>query len=247
MPSTLLGLLILAYILIPGYFYQLIRRSLVPTPRITTLIGAANFVCVAIVSNTITALLFAMSQRSVWIRDHSPDVVQLLRSSESYLLVSNARLAYIGGWAVAMIAVSCVVAAGLAYLLYFGSKRVGVGMSIDSTWHHVFWWEVPEHYDVAIECVLENGVSIEGILDSYNADLDDTPDRDLTIRPPGFIRLPNGHTSSLGHRRVIVSARQISRLVVHYVESEEEVNPKRIRDTLRRLRYRISSIFRSLR
>ena len=48
MPSTLVGLLVAVYVLIPGYCYHAARRRTVPTRPVSTVIEGANLLVVAL-------------------------------------------------------------------------------------------------------------------------------------------------------------------------------------------------------
>lgn len=221
MPSTLLGLLILVYLLIPGYSYQLVRRRSVPTQRLSTLIGASNIVFVAIVSNSITVALYGIAQLSTWMRNHSPDVARLLKSTEEYVLSSTDRLFYVLGWMTILLIISCTIAIALAFLSVKKPRAFWGIVSPSSTWHHYLSEAAPESCDVIIECVLEDGVTIRGNGLTYNPDVDDSLDRDLTIGPPLTIQLPNdGPKTDYENRLVIVSAHRIVRLSVEYSPSD---------------------------
>ena len=221
MPSTLLGVLILIYVLIPGYSYQLARRRRVPTERLSTLVGASNILFVAIVSNSFTVALYGISQLSTWIRNHSPNIAQLLRSPEEYVLSSNDRLYYILGWMTVLLAISCCFALLLAFLSFRKPLGLWSVVSPSSAWHYCFSEAAPESYDVFIECILEDGVTIRGMGFAYNPDLNDSLDRDLILQSPLTIQLPDdGLETHYDNRLVIVSAHRVMRLAVEYVQSD---------------------------
>ena len=112
MPSTLAGLLVAIYLLIPGYCHYVVRRRTVPTRPLSTAVEGANLVIVAMVANATTLGLYGISQTVPWIRTHSPDIVEILRETDNYLLESNSRLAYVGAWAWLLIVVASGGAAG---------------------------------------------------------------------------------------------------------------------------------------
>ena len=114
MPSTLVGLLVAVYLLIPGYFYHATRRRTVPTRPVSTVIEGANLLVVALVTNTSMLVIYGALQWVPWIRGHSPSIVDLLRDAEGYLLQSNARLAWVGGWSVALLAGASALAVSFA-------------------------------------------------------------------------------------------------------------------------------------
>lgn len=119
MPSTLAGLLIVVYTLIPGYCYYAVRRRVAPTRRVSTIVEAANVIVVAMVTNSALLMLFGVLQAVPPIRDHSPNIVELLRDPSDYLLHSNSRLLYVGTWAVALLIGSAILAVALAFRIGF--------------------------------------------------------------------------------------------------------------------------------
>ena len=118
MPSTLIGLLVAVYALIPGYCYYAVRRRSVPTRPVSTVVEGANLLVVAVVTNTVTLALYGVLQWVPWFGDHSPSIVAILRDARGYLLESNARLAYVGVWAMGVLAVSSVLAVAFAHRLW---------------------------------------------------------------------------------------------------------------------------------
>ena len=86
MPSTLVGLLVAVYLLIPGYCYYATRRRTVPTRPVSTVIEGANLPVVALVTNASMLTLYGALQGVPWIRGHSSSIVHLPRDAEGYLL-----------------------------------------------------------------------------------------------------------------------------------------------------------------
>lgn len=115
MPSTLAGLFVAIYLLIPGYCYYLVCRRTVPTRPLSTAVEGAGLVLVAVVANTLTLAIYGISQTVPWVRNHSPNVVPLLSDTSGYLLESNSRLASVTVWAVALLAVASGLTAACAY------------------------------------------------------------------------------------------------------------------------------------
>ena len=120
MPSTLSGLLVVAYSLIPGSCYYAVRRRMAPTRRVSTVVEAANVIVVAMVTNAIVLMLYGILQVLPWIRDHCPSVVELLRDPRAYLLHDSSRLVYVGAWAIGLLVGSTTLAVASAL-------RIGIG------------------------------------------------------------------------------------------------------------------------
>lgn len=227
MPSTLVGLLVAVYALIPGYCYYAVRRRTVPTRPVSTVVEGASLLVVAVVANTLTLALYGVLQWMPWLGDHSPSIVHLLRDTKGYLLESNARLAYVGVWALGVLAVSSLLAVAFAYRLWpirhLSAKLAeslpdGSVLPDESTWHRYFFQNVPEDAYVYLECQLMDGSYVAGPLVWYNTDINDHPDRDLVLGQPLTALNPNGESvTPSANSQAILSAREIQRIFVTYV------------------------------
>ena len=118
MPSTLIGLLVAVYALIPGYCYYAVRRRTFPTRPVSTVVEGANLLVVAVVANTASLALYGVLQWVPWFGDHSPSIVEILRDTRGYLLESNARVAYVGVWAMGVLTASSVLAVAFAHRVW---------------------------------------------------------------------------------------------------------------------------------
>ncbi len=239
MPSTLAGLLVAIYLLIPGYCYYVVRRRTVPTRPLSTAVEGANLVVVAMLANAAALALYGLAQAVPFVRDHSPSIVQILRETESYLLESNSRLAYVGTWAAVLLSVSSGLAVAIAYRawprnllaksLSEGSvanrawprnllaKLFGKSLSDESVWHRYFRTEQPDETYVYLECSLTDGSQTAGTLVWYNTDLQDHPDRELVLSNPITTIGPSGEPSKRSDTLAILSAREIRQNIVTYV------------------------------
>ena len=222
MPSTLVGLLVAVYLLIPGYCYHAARRRTVPTRPVSTVIEGANLLVVAMVANTSMLVLYGALQGVPWIRGHSPSIVHLLRDAEGYLLQSNARLAWVGGWSVALLAGASALAVAFAHRLWPIEpfvKRFAPALSDESVWHRYFFIGAPKDSYVYLESHLNDGSYVAGPLVWYNTDLEDSSDRDLVIGQPLTLLGPDGEPieGSPG-AQAILSAREIRQILVTYVD-----------------------------
>ena len=221
MPSTLIGLLVGVYALIPGYCYYAVRRRTVPTRPVSTVIEAANLLVVAVVTNTATLALYGVLQWVPWFGDHSPSVVEILRDTKGYLLESNARLAYAGGWALGVLAVASVLAVAAARRVWpIGrlAARFAPALSDESVWHRYFELAKPKDAYAYLECRLTDGSYVAGPLVWYNTDIEDHPDRDLVLGQPLTILGSDGEAQSPSpSSQTILSAREIRRILVTYV------------------------------
>ena len=221
MPTTLIGLLVAVYALIPGYCYYAVRRRTVPTRPVSTVIEGANLLVVAIGTNTAALALYGVLQWVPWFGDHSPSIVEILRDTEGYLLASNARLAYVGAWALGVLAVSSVLAMAFAHRLW-PIKRLAAqfapALSDESVWHRYFEIAKPKDAYAYLECRLTDGSYVAGPLVWYNTDIEDHPDRDLVLGQPLTMLGPDGEPLSPSpSSQAILPAREIRRILVTYV------------------------------
>lgn len=220
MPSTLAGLLVAIYLLIPGYCYYVVRRRTVPTRPLSTAVEGVNLVVVAMLANAVTLALYGLAQAVPFVRDHSPSIVQILRGTESYLLESDSRLAYVGTWAAVLLAIASGLAVAIAYRAWPMSllaKLFGKSLSDESVWHRFFFTEQPEKTYIYLECYLTDGSHTAGTLVWYNTDLQDHPDRELVLKDPITTVGPSDEPSGRSDTLAILSAREICQIIVTYV------------------------------
>lgn len=223
MPSTLVGLLVAVYALIPGYFYYAVRRRTVPTRPVSTVVEGANLLVVAVVTNTVTLTLYGVLQWVPWFGDHSPSIVEILRDTKGYLLDSNTRLAYVGVWAMGVLAVSSVLAVAFAcrpWPIRRLTARFAPALSDESVWHRYFELEKPRGADTYayLECQLIDGSYVAGPLVWYNTDIEDHPDRELVLGQPLTILGSDGEPLTPSpSSQAILSAREIRRILVTHV------------------------------
>ena len=231
MPSTLLGLLIFVYILIPGYCYYAVRKRLTPIRRVTTIVDAANVLFVAMVTNALMLMVYSILKAIPWIREHSPSTVDLVRDSKQYLLQDDSRLAYLSIWGAALLIGSSVLAIMLAVRSVSSAKTQSVGLigklweryparvTDESVWDHYFHHMAPDGSRIYLECHLHDESYAAGVLAWYNTDIDDSPNRDLVLSRP--LTVTNAGGSELVQpgfeQHVILSARDIRMIIVTYV------------------------------
>ena len=183
------------------------------------------------VTNILMLMIYGASQSVPWIRNHSPDIVHLLRDTDGYLLHGNSRLAYVGIWSVTLLVGSSIIAVALAAQLgpirkLLNSKLVNMLVEHysarivdESVWDRYFFYLPPDDSIVYIQCYLHDGSYAAGRLAWYNTDIDDTPDRDLALSHPLLLESPDGSPliEPGDDQHLILSARDIRQIVVTYV------------------------------
>ena len=231
MPSTLLGLLIVVYVLIPGYCYYAVRKRLTPIRRVTTIVDAANVLFVAMVTNALMLIVYGILKAIPWIRERSPSTADLVRDSRQYLLQDDTRLAYLSIWAAALLIGSSVLATLFAVRSVPNTQTQRVGLIgklwvryparvIDvSVWDYYFHHLAPDDGDIYLECHLHDDSYAAGVLAWYNTDIDDSPDRDLVLTRPLTVTSADGtELVQPGYRQhIILSARDIRMIIATYV------------------------------
>lgn len=219
MPTTSASLIIFLAFLLPGLAFFLQRRRSPVQLKLSALAETVSFFAVSMVTNVFAALLFALYR--VLFSNHAPDVRKLVLDGRAYIAP---RIGYLLGWGAIVLAVSV----GLAVLLgrwstsAKGFSRI-LPIQVDvSSWYRLFHDEAPEGNLVYVGCEMRDGIYISGYVDWYNTDRDDIPDRDLVLADPK-IRVPDQQEpQESGFSRLVVSARDVVRLHVSYIEKETE-------------------------
>jgi hypothetical protein len=122
-------------------------------------------------------------------------------------------------------AVILTASSGLAMIVGAKGVRVGVvGQAIVdvSAWYHVFE-EGPPESSVYVGCDLRDGSYVGGQLDWYSTQVSETADRDFVLAEPITFRPPDSDEDRtiVGFSRLVLSARDVGRLYVAYIENRE--------------------------
>lgn len=181
-----------------------------------------QLVVVSIVSNTVVFGIFVLLRFSP-LRLHSPSLARLMNDPRGYILMDDNRLAYVAAWGILLVTLASLLAAAIAQgtsPLGWLSGRFAPTISDESAWHRYFRTNVPQGCAVFVGCEMQDGSYISGQLAWFNTDAEESPNRDLSIAPP-FVGV-SAHGKSIqfaGHSRVVLSARDIRRIYVSYVDS----------------------------
>lgn len=215
MPTTLSGLLIFVVLIVPGLTHYLQRKARSPRRTLSPLGEAAALVTASAICYAVALALFSLIR--VAAADHSPDVRRLLLEGEKY---AAPRLGYLASWATALV----LIATMMAYLL--GARIGPVGrffraftpvIADASAWYHTFETGPGDSY-VHVGCDMRDGAYVAGRLEWYSTEVDEKADRDLALAEPITFR-PAGDTEDreLHISRIIISGREVSRMLVSYV------------------------------
>ena len=209
MPSTVGGVLIFVTFLIPGFLSYLQRRRSVPQRRLSSLVEVATFVTVSAATN-LAALLVFVAVRLITPR-HTPNVEALFTKGMQYI---DPRVGYMLAWALALLGVSSLLAVLVGRRVGFLGRLAPVIVDV-SAWYQVFE-DAPEGSRVFVGCDLSDGTYVSGYLSWYNTDVDEVADRDLVLAAPITVKAA-GKSSRSAFSRIILSAREITRLSVSYL------------------------------
>lgn len=234
MPTTLGGLLIFVLLLVPGFIHYVQRRSQVPQRTLSPLVETANLATVSVVTNALAIAAFGLAR--IFLPDHSPDIGRFLIEGTGY---AAPRLGYLLLWGGGLLAFSSALALALGsrpHGLRALSTRFAPAIVDVSAWYHVFE-EGPVGDLVYVGCDLQDGSYVGGLLDWYSTAVEETADRDLCLAEPLTFQ-PAGGEDELdperegpdepepeepqvqdleGVSRVVVSAREVSRMYVSYL------------------------------
>ena len=217
MPTTFVGLLIFIAFLMPGFLYASQRRALVPQAEQSTLMETTSVVSISLATNAVVLALFGLVR---WARPKdTPDVGRLLGTGSEYAIE---HLPYVLAWGTGLLLISCVLAVTVAR-----SKRVRRRLAKylrpviieTSAWCEVF--DPPEGSYPYAGVELADGTFVSGTVQWFSTHLEESGDRDLALGPPLQFRSAKGRRREPEVQRVVIAARDIRRLDVTYLETED--------------------------
>lgn len=223
-PTDGLGLLMFAALLWPGFVYSGVWARRRPERQPTALREVVSIVAASLTALTVVAMLFAVC-RALW-PDITPDVGQLVFHGPDYVRTHYVTVAW---WGLGLLATAIAGSAGAAAVLssdrlsrvpVVGRFVVRPDPSTMSSWWMAFSGWDPDRVQIHIGCVLDDGSYVSGRLYSYSQLGNDSPDRDLLLRPPIRVR-PAGAVVAqevTGAGLLVVSARRMVTMTVSYVD-----------------------------
>jgi hypothetical protein len=202
MPTTLAGLLVFVVMLLPGFVFITLYTWDRPRRRWSAVEEAAAIVLASFLIEAVTAGLYFLFLQIPKVTAPSLDL--LIREPDEHL-----------GWVVGLLGVS----AGLAALASWPMRRRRVHPAVTSSWWTLFdkWQHGRDYTTTHIECSLDDGSAVTGVLGDWNTGEDESGDRDLilgapiTYKPPGRQEY-HEHPVSV----VCISARRIVAMFVAY-------------------------------
>lgn len=215
MPTTFIGLVIFLAFLTPGFLHYIQRRSLVPQKPLSPLVETATLTTVSLLTNVVVIALFGVARGLA--TKHTPDIGLLLAARSAY---ARRHVAYLLEWAcVGLVASSLlgILLARWAWLRALVTDRFTPVISEVSAWYQFFEETPPRHYSF-VGCELKDGSYVGGRLAWYSTEVVESGDRDLVLAPPFRHRSDAGTDDLPGVERVIVSAREVTRFDISYVQ-----------------------------
>lgn len=207
MPTTLTGLLLFLALLLPGFVYTAIVRRNRPEYRPSALHEIAAVALASVLSELVVLGGFAVvnAVRPSW----TPDVRAFIAQPSAY--VAEHYLT-VFSWAAGLLFAAGLLAAGAAAAV----QKLPVHRSLVSSWWTLFKDWYPDTIRT-VQCELDNGSYVEGVLADWNSQAEDSPDRDLILVGPIRYR-PAGSVDYQPHpaSAVCVAARNIRAMFVTY-------------------------------
>jgi len=217
-PSTPIALILFAWLTIPGLVYILQRRRMSQIRTESAFVESARIALVSVASDLIAIGILEL------VRLVHPSVTPDLRN----LLIDNWReqlskyWSLDMWWAIGLMAVACFV----AYVIARWGEIIApffVGSS-QNTPYNAWWKYFRQDADdkfVYVGLDLNDNRFVEGYVVWFSTEINDTADRDLVIQKP---KMRFGtELQELECNYFIVSARDIKRIHLTYIESEPEL------------------------
>jgi uncharacterized protein DUF6338 len=172
-PSTVLGLVVLAATLGPGYVFIRVEERRRPRPERSALLETAELVVIGGLASTIAfAVVGGVAAQTRWL-----DETKLAANSSKYLLSHASRFALL---LLITLALACVVAFVVARLLF---HRYPATIKAHSAWDE-YLAEQPGIINF-VTVGLDDGLAIEGDVVGHSVGERSADDRELVLRDPG--------------------------------------------------------------
>jgi hypothetical protein len=216
-PTTLSGVVLLLVFLLPGFVFVVVRERHRPARDRSAFRETATVLFVSAVGYV--ALAGALLIVCVFSRPMRETAASLLLDAGDLYIAHPIRFASSAAAVVLLVTVACAFA-GSRYprrLRQLVQKDYSPSDPTGSAWWITF--ETQPNADKAIGLMLDDGTWIGGTLFSWSRDAKDSPDRDLVLQKPIFVRSPTSdEPAELDDEVIIVSARRIVYAGVTYWE-----------------------------
>lgn len=222
LPSTILGLVLLIVVLLPGAAHIKVRQLRWPERDVSPLWETLRLLTISVVADALALALFGLCR--VYAPGSTPDVGALVREPGPY-----ARMHYVSllWWSLALLLVAVCGAAwcGTERAARLAARLPVVGRYVPKEEHPSrvsAWWQAFNEWPearVQVGCLLEDGAYWSGWLRSYSNRVSDDAERELVLGGPLFYRPPGAAEEAElpDTGAVILSARRITAVTVTYV------------------------------
>ncbi|GAA2543247.1 hypothetical protein GCM10010435_09010 [Winogradskya consettensis] len=231
-PVTFLGLLLFVVLLWPGFLYSSIQARVRPERQLTPLREVVGIVSVSLTADAIALLVFLLAR--VLLPGDTPVIGDMIKTPAQY---ASEHYRLLIAWGLGLLVFALLVAAvmaaprlrrRLARTSHLGRMvKTRPHPSAMSAWWLAFTEYPPEVARCHLGAVLTDGSFYSGWLHSFSQAGGDGPDRELTLRAPIGYRAPGTDTVEVldGVGMVVLSARQMSSLLVSYRAREPRPSP----------------------
>lgn len=210
MPDNPIGILVALTALGPGYIFVIRRARRIPTGQRSALLELAEILLVGAVCSLTAALLAVSALLAMGLIDRAA-MVHFAIDPVGFLLAEEWRLVLAAFMALVVLAVSCLLAASLARVLY-GKLAANIYPN-GTAWRQVFG---DLSKTVALTVELRDGRQVAGVVRGYT--VSDEADRlELTLASPLSYRVGKGEAKRLDGEFFVVEAGEIVYMAGKYI------------------------------
>ena len=214
MPTTLLGFVLFATLLMPGVAYVTTRDRFLAVRQLSPLRETAAVVAVSLTCNWLAISAFG-TLRSIR-PESTPDIGLLIRDRTSYFERNYLSLTVAGALTLLLAA---AIGAGAGHLMGRRLSATSTPIELVSGWTKAFGL-YPETYKV-VHCELADGTVVSGSLLSFTPQLEETGDRSIILTAPLTIRVEAEETARpWPNGTVVLAASQLKHVAVAYLDED---------------------------
>jgi hypothetical protein len=210
MPTNAVGVLVFVALFAPGACFVLRRERARPSRSVSAFRETVALALMSVACDAIVLAGFGISHLRY--KGGTPDLDLLVRTPHDYVINHPAEIAV---WSSGLLLLAALIGLWLG-----GPTAAAFGRWLVRSWRWLFrrrepdyshaasaWWmafhlhenldPVPSATDrkYHVSCLLEDGSVITGVCASYSPDADETPDRELLLKPPITYRAPGVRTA----------------------------------------------------
>jgi len=219
LPTTLIGLVVLIFSLVPGFVFHERWETRRPARTGSVLRESAAVLVASLAANAAAVAVFAVI--SFWIPGSRTAVDSLFSEGTSWF-ETNYRSALVSAVLLILFAscLSFVVAAPPGWVpgmgTRLGQRWRGQRQVVESSWTIAFRVNNPEELHILVGVQLTSGQFLRGVLDHWTSDRNDGPDRTILLRTPLEMRV-KGEFVRLAEHSAAVRASEIDYVTVAYI------------------------------